>query len=1053
MERQYRIRTNVGSDKVVNVNLKQDVDFLEILSVKLNQKDTYNLQGSNYGILVGRVLGNETFGVENAKVSIFISVEDISVDTVLGSQIYPYSSVRSLDMNGVRYNLLTDTKVDDCHRAVGTFPNKRLVLDDDSYLEVYDKYWKYTTRTNKAGDYMIFGVPSGQQALHVDVDLSDIGILSQRPRDFEAKGYDIGMFDNPSQFKGGTDIDSLPQIFSQDKSVYVYPFWGDNNDTNVAITRCDIKLQYTFEPTCVFLGSIFTDDSTNSISHNCTPEDKNGDASQLVTKGGKIETIRKTITGEIEELVIQGNELIDGNGVWCYQIPMNLDYISTDEYGNIVPSKGLREGIPTRARVRFRFTLNEQGDNATGMHNARYLVPNNPELEPTYTAPSIRLNEEVEEYWKQLDEYYEFGDKTPESCFRDLLWNKVYSVKNYIPRFQRTEKSKSKKYTGIKSINSEENTNNPIPFNKVRIHLPWKYRLLCILYKALVTILFYVNKISVYLDHFNFPISIKTDCISLESPFSDMDGSKIGVDGTDYNATASDSEIASQIGEYESGGIFGLVWSPGCSGGPLKRVKEKYNLSCNHKDQKCIVTDKNRCIQFVEYGLASEYDIYNLDFYNDWLNGSLYAPLWFWKKMNARRGLFGSWLFGNHSVNQFCSCDKYYWPLYKKENCRLEYSTDNLELTNDIVSRTPQNEGNIGSNRFKKNWHDWFSSRKSYFGLIKEFENALGVNLYYYAPGIVTPNMEIREGNSGNYVRAYSTDLILLGSLNANDIDGIPKMGLSYPSTSANIPPFLPLETNYDVFDVKYNNNNPGKEENRDENKNNGADYYLQDETGYLYASGMDYGFNPEDSKITFQFERGLIGDIGCSTINTLPKTCINVERACELKTTKDTVFEFDGVEDDYIRADGMISAFEIDDNDPRSCFATMNFNKLNVESGTSKYSYNGYDTYKLSYTYIKNFDGRMESFIGTYTNRKHNDIRSDEYITFRFGCKSANDYDYQNEDVRFRHFYSHGILNGKYQYSFPLYENSFYFFFGLKQGSTAMDKFTKNYYAECIEE
>ena len=61
-------------------------------------------------------------------------------------------------------------------------------------LEVYDTYYKYTTTTNQSGDYMIFGVPVGERELHVDVDLSDIGVLSQRPRDFISKGYNINQF-------------------------------------------------------------------------------------------------------------------------------------------------------------------------------------------------------------------------------------------------------------------------------------------------------------------------------------------------------------------------------------------------------------------------------------------------------------------------------------------------------------------------------------------------------------------------------------------------------------------------------------------------------------------------------------------------------------------------------------------------------------------------------------------------------------------------------------------------------------------------------------------
>lgn len=1042
MEKQYRIRTNVGSDKVLNVNLRQDVDILEILSVKLNQSDAYTLQGSNYGILVGRVLGNETFGVENAKVSIFISASDITLDTVLGTEIYPYTSVRSENYSGVRYNLLTDTQVDEYHRPVGTFPNKRLVLDDSTYLEVYDNYWKYTTTTNKAGDYMIFGVPSGSQQLHVDVDLSDIGILSQRPRDFENKGYNIGMFDNPSQFKASTNLDSLPQIFSQDKSVYIYPFWGDNNDTNVAITRCDVKLQYTFEPTCVFLGSIFTDDSTNAIGHNCTPEADNGDASQLISKGGKIETIRKTVTGDIEELVLQGNELIDGNGVWCYQIPMNLDYISTDEYGNIVPSRGITEGIPTRARVRFRFTLNEEGDESIGRHTARYLVPNNPELIGESITPMVQRATSAST--NELDKFYEFGENTPDECFRDLLWNKVYSVKNYIPRFQRTDKSKSKKYTGIKSINSEKNKNNPIPFNKVRIHLPWKFRLLCILYKALIKTMNWLNKISVKCD--DFP-GIKTECVSIESPFSDMGDNKIEIDGIDSRASLSDTELAAQLGEYEAGGITGLVWAPGCKKSPLKRVRERNNLKCTYSDQRCIVTDKDRCLQFIEYGLAAEYDIYNLDFYNDWLNGSLYAPLWFWKKMDARRGLFGTWLFGSHSVNQFCSCNRYYWSLWEKENCRLEYSNDSLELSQTMISKTAPSESVMNKNKYRKNWHDWFSRKKAYFGLIKEYTNAYGVNLYYYVPGTVTSN------NDGNYIRAFSTDIILLGSLNNNDSDGIPKIGLSYPSTTANIPPFLPLETDYAVFEQNSEQDGDSK---RDRKKNDyGASYYLQDETGHLYASGLDFGYNPEKVDTEFAFERGLLGDIGCSTINTLPKTCINVERACELMTTRDIAFESSGItsqggQKDVILPDGMISSIELDENDARSCFATMNMKKLNVASGTSKFTFSGYDTYKFDYTYIKGFDGRLKHSIKTYTFDRYADPRSDEYLTFRMGRQSVSS---GSENTKFRHFYDVNVdSNGTRIYAFPLYENSFYFFFGLKQGSTAMDEFTKKYYSEATD-
>ena len=172
MDKSYRIHTNIISDTLLKVNMQQDFDFLEILSLKLRQKDAYRLHSSNYGVIIGRVLANDAFGIPNAKISIFI--ERDKNDTSDMEAIYPYSEVTSKDREGRRYNLLPDYSDDDCYRVVGTFPNKRLMLDDDIQLEVYDKYYKYTTVTNNAGDYMIFGVPTGSVTVHVDMDLSDI---------------------------------------------------------------------------------------------------------------------------------------------------------------------------------------------------------------------------------------------------------------------------------------------------------------------------------------------------------------------------------------------------------------------------------------------------------------------------------------------------------------------------------------------------------------------------------------------------------------------------------------------------------------------------------------------------------------------------------------------------------------------------------------------------------------------------------------------------------------------------------------------------------------
>jgi hypothetical protein len=81
MPKSYRIRTSVdgfqNSDKSIRVQIDQDFDFLEVLSLKLTQSDVYRRFCSDYGVIVGRVVANGGFGVPNAKVSVFVPLDAI----------------------------------------------------------------------------------------------------------------------------------------------------------------------------------------------------------------------------------------------------------------------------------------------------------------------------------------------------------------------------------------------------------------------------------------------------------------------------------------------------------------------------------------------------------------------------------------------------------------------------------------------------------------------------------------------------------------------------------------------------------------------------------------------------------------------------------------------------------------------------------------------------------------------------------------------------------------------------------------------------------------
>ena len=53
MIQKHRIRTEIGKDQKVTVELKQDYDLLEILSLKFTQKDIYTSICADYGVVCG----------------------------------------------------------------------------------------------------------------------------------------------------------------------------------------------------------------------------------------------------------------------------------------------------------------------------------------------------------------------------------------------------------------------------------------------------------------------------------------------------------------------------------------------------------------------------------------------------------------------------------------------------------------------------------------------------------------------------------------------------------------------------------------------------------------------------------------------------------------------------------------------------------------------------------------------------------------------------------------------------------------------------------------
>ena len=414
-----RIRTNINEDKFIKVNLNQTFDTLNILSLKLRQEDVYRNMCSDYGMICGRV-STKSFGIPNTKISIFIPLSEEDENNQLITSLYPFKIVTDKNEQKIIYNLLPKFKQNGSHQPVGSFPPKREILDNDLVLEIYEKYYKFTTITNSSGDYMIMGIPIGTHTVHMDIDFSDIGFASSKPHELIANGYPENLFESPSKFKRSSNLNELAQIVTQNKSINILPFWGDLEQCEVGITRTDFDIQnFEIIPSAIFFGSIFTDpghnyvDITGEAKRKPMWEDKHCSIHPAAGKG-LIEIITKTEDDNIENL---NSQVIESNN-WAISIPMNKNRVITDEFGNLTQPIDKTKGIPTEIDIRFKIS-------STQPSTAHHLIPN----------MTNNFN------WDKNGEFF------------TMKWKRAYTVRQYIARHQHISNDKTVRYVGIHRVN------------------------------------------------------------------------------------------------------------------------------------------------------------------------------------------------------------------------------------------------------------------------------------------------------------------------------------------------------------------------------------------------------------------------------------------------------------------------------------------------------------------------------------------------------------------------------------------------------------------------
>ena len=1001
MNKTIRIRTTpLGNDRYIQVPIEQDFDFVQILSLKISQEDIYFQHCADYGVLVGRITVNGGYGVPNARVSIFIPLSEDDESNPVISSMYPFKKVSDKNHLGVRYNLLPKQRQNRCHVPVGTFPSKREVLDNNDILEIFEKYYKYTTTTNESGDYMICGIPVGPQTVHIDVDLSDIGVLSQKPHDMIRNSHGVkASFDTPTKCKEDADLDKLPQIITDNTSIDIKPFCGDKDVCGIGINRYDMDLPYRVEPVAYFIGSIMSDTEKNSINKHCRPRRKLGNVCEMVTGEGTIEIIRRTMpdkNGAIhnEYYSVDGNRVIDADGTWVLPVPMNTEYIVTDEYGNVIKSEDPRKGVPTETRCRFRVSMDVTGGEGRLRTRAKYLVPNNPPLGTTGD--------------------YTFGDETKDinNNFTTMKWNNIYTVRNYIPRIQRGIGPERRSFIGLKNVDDCE-TYNPFPFNRMDSALNLLFVILCDIMTIISKIIFLINAIVIMI--LNAVVYILNRIIQaiceviwwLANPHFDFNWNQDYFQDIDwlptlhihininvelwkfcykawciaawanpdnYDPSLCDSNTPAACQCVDAIGYIPCIsvqcgeeyYQPGCYF--VESVHATWENDYGIEGHNPVIAELELYENCLKTQLADALNVFKFDFYNDWINGTLYPFLIKYKeKRSGKRkycaydceDLAGPSLGGNHHWHASAIvpgsgdgdgdgvADNSCWNTYNFDVC--DFHTCDLSIS-VIGGLHPE----CGSENLITPAHEFIE------GLIKRHNSIL-----YYA-------------STTHYgdVKLFATDITLLGNINECNAEGIPVIWPYLTPTTYQLPPPSP---------------------------NEGGGFGIN-MTGFYNQTYGEDGVTCIDP---------LLMSLTCRGADMIPVHCRNVRLLCELGRglDEDRLDPIEVLHGTAHGRDGLIDQDDIENEYVRTALRHLNVTGV---TGTEEFYHNAFRGFNSS--------------AGVYG---FGDAESS-------GVHSVG---WPSEDPT--------ISGNTMPYGLP-YNNSYYFYFGLVDGSTALDKLRTNYLTDC---
>ena len=215
-------------DFYVDVKMQRSFKSLDTLKINNNLINSFPTQESPTGVVFGRLMAIQKLKNEQGQ-NIKIPLQNVPIGIFNSSEDFP--NTFSLDDNGDRMTLnIKESSI------LGDYFNELSYnIDQNSYLKSGESFsgvpaqYKYITKTNENGEFILYDIPVGQQIAVLEVDLFKQGLTKD---EIALNFFPFPTIDNPN-------VDTVPSFVFKQFPIDVVPAWGL---TQTGYTRLDVNI-------------------------------------------------------------------------------------------------------------------------------------------------------------------------------------------------------------------------------------------------------------------------------------------------------------------------------------------------------------------------------------------------------------------------------------------------------------------------------------------------------------------------------------------------------------------------------------------------------------------------------------------------------------------------------------------------------------------------------------------------------------------------------------------------------------------------------------------